>query len=343
MANAKPIHEIFVGRARAIGHMMRKYAAQLEGFEAFSNNESLNVQLIDGDESSGPTLRYTRRRSYGGKRRHAVIEFGNIQPLDPRNVLFGPETVLKSEMIGSTEQTVDNRGGYAEVEVNLGDLFGKESASEQSTDKSAGTSVSVSVTASQSIEGFAEFEESVTAEAHAEISESSSSSESSSREDSGSENTSVPIGKCVVIRETRARADTSQEVTAEGVFGHTVRIGQYTERVKPEHKWSMTQWDSMSMFRDCVNGDAPDNWPWAERFKADPPWSADAKWALREISSPLRYQVKFEGKIKRSYSVTPCGDSSAKSFRQPGVYAAEEDHDAEVPEVTSAFRTDNTD
>ena len=64
--------------------------------------------------------------------------------------------------------------------------------------------MSVTVSASESIEGVADFEESVTAEAHAEYSESESSTTSTSKEEEGEESTTVPVGKRVRITENRA-------------------------------------------------------------------------------------------------------------------------------------------
>ena len=241
----------------------------------------------------------------GSKHRQGVIEFGNIQAMDPRNVLFGPETLLKSEQLGATSQTVNN-GGYRDININLRDLFGKEDSSEESTEKSAGTSLKVSVESEQDVEGFAKFKESVEAEAHAEVSESSSRSQTSSHEEEGGEDTSVPPGGCIIALESRARADTSQVVTASGAFTHTVRVGQYSHKVAPKHKWGMVQWDSWAQFVDVVKGEAPDNWPWATKFKEHPPNHGDL-WALADINSPLRYVVKFEGKIIRKYSVQKCG------------------------------------
>ena len=93
-----------------------------------------------------------------------------------------------------------------------------------------------------------------------------------------------------------------QTVTAEGTFTHTVRIGRLARKVKPEHHWNSVDWDSWQQFKDCVNGDAPDNYPMSAKFKADPPYHADL-WALADVSAPLRYTVKFEGKIIEGYAV----------------------------------------
>ena len=300
---AKPIHEIFLPRAHGVGHLVRNYG--IEGLQGFSAGEALTVDLIPGSGDVGPTLRFWRHGVIGSKHRQGVIEFGNIQAMDPRNVLFGPETLLKSEQLGATSQTVNN-GGYRDININLRDLFGKEDSSEESTEKSAGTSLKVSVESEQDVEGFAKFKESVEAEAHAEVSESSSRSQTSSHEEEGGEDTSVPPGGCIIALESRARADTSQVVTASGAFTHTVRVGQYSHKVAPKHKWGMVQWDSWGQFVDVVKGDAPDNWPWATKFKEHPPNHGDL-WALADINSPLRYVVKFEGKIIRKYSVQKCG------------------------------------
>ena len=114
------------------------------------------------------TLQY-HRKSDGD----CCIEFGSIQASDPQNVVFGEEHITKTEVLSSVTRRIDNSRDTAPDEVSLHDLFSHSSSKE--TEKSAGTSLEVSVSSSQDIEGFASFEESVTAEAHAEISESESS------------------------------------------------------------------------------------------------------------------------------------------------------------------------
>ena len=305
MPKATPIHEIFLSRARGVGHLMRFYFPGLDGFRS---DESLSVDMIPGSGTTGPTLRYWRRWiSATGKRRHGFVEFANITAADPRSVVFGPETTLKSEVIASLKEPVHN-GGYAPITVKFEDVFGKETADEESEDKSAGTSVKVAIESEQDIEGFAKFKESVEAEAHAEVSESSSHSEAVSTEQAGGEETEIPEGKTVIITETRSRADTVQTVTASGRFTHTVRVGQYTPHVKPQHKWWAAEWPSWDQFKDVVHGDAPDNWPMVETFKAHPPQHGDM-WALADVNAPLRYEISFEGKIIRAYSVDKAASS----------------------------------
>ena len=300
MSKATPIHEIFQGRAQGVMHMMRKYGA--EELDGASSKEPVYVQQIAGGPGAGPTIRYWRKRHEGAKDRQAFVEFGNIQPVSPKDMVFGPETTLNSEQISSTERTIDNRGGYKDLDISFGQLFGKETADEKSEDKSAGGSVKVSIESEQDVEGVASFKEAVEMEAHAEIAESESHSETVSHEDTGEEETSVPVGKMIIITQSRSRADTVQTVTAHGEFTHTVRIGQHTRKVAPRHKNSSIGWDSWEQFKDCVNGDAPDNYPMSAKFKADPPYHADL-WALADVSAPLRYTVKFEGKIIEGYAV----------------------------------------
>ena len=111
---------------------------------------------------------------------------------------------------------------------------------------------------------------------------------------------------CKIISETRSRADTRQTVTAEGAFSFVLAVGQYTHDVKRKHQWMWTVWESWQQFLDCVNGDAPDNYPMSDSFKRRPIEHAD-RWGLRMLAVPLRYDVKFEGKVIRTFSVTDCG------------------------------------
>ena len=302
MGKATPLHEVFLPRAQGIAHLMRSY---IEAWDGSSSTESMSVEQIENKDGT-VNLRFWRRRWQGRKGSQGLIEFRNIQAADPQGITFGPETLLRSQLIGATSQTVDNSEGYAPVEINLGDLFGKEDTKESASEKSAGGSIKISAEAEQSVEGVASFKESVEAEAHTEMSESSSQSQTATHEDTGEETTEVPEGKCIVITESRARADTSQQVTAQGEFTFALAIGAYVHHVKPQHKMQVSVWESWTQFKDVVNRDAPDNWPMAMEFKKKHAYHADL-WALQDLKSPLRYLVKFEGKIIRKYSVRKCG------------------------------------
>ena len=300
---ATPIHEVFSHRAQGLMHLLRFYITELGGFRV---GEKMTVDLIPGQQGGGPTLRFWRAKwvDAWGSTRHPYVEFGNIQPTNPRNVLFGPETLTKSEGIGSNEQTVRN-DGFAPIHIDLKDLFSQDEGEESSTEKSAGSSITINIESEQSIEGFAKFKESIGVEAHAEFAESQSRSKSTSHGVEGEEDTDVPVGGCIIVTESRSRADTVQEVTADAGFTHTVSVGRFAPHVKSNHKWWSVTWDSWEEFLDVVNGDAPDNAPMADAFKEHPIQRAD-RWALAEIDSPLRYKVKYEGKIIRNYNVRKC-------------------------------------
>ena len=250
------------------------------------------VQDGSGDDI---TLGFTRK-SDGDAR----IELTHIKPGSVADVHFGEETILKSEQIGSNEETVDNRKGVAEVEVKFSDLFSQTDAQEKSKEASAGTSVSVSVESEQDIEGVASFKESVTAEAHAEVSESESSSSSTTRDEGGEESTTVPKGKRIRVTETRARANGQIPVTAYGTFTHGIAAGKHVGgKYTGGHN---AYWDSWQDFCDAVRGEAPDNIALARSFKDRHPWHADL-WALDELNVEVKYRVTFEGRIMRTYTV----------------------------------------
>ena len=301
--NIQPIHEVFLPRAQGLFHLLRNY---VPSFTGASSRESLRVDQFNGSDGS-ITLRYTMRRGgrFWGHPCSPMLEFRTITPDSPESVTFGPETTLKSERIGATTETVDNRAGDGDVEVDFSDLFSKEDSKETSHDKSAGGSVKVSIESEQDVEGIASFKEAVETEAHAEVSESTATSSSTGKEDTGDEGTIVKPGHCKVITETRARADTRQTVTAEGAFSFAFAAGQYTHDVERKHHWIWTVWESWQQFLDCVNGDAPDNYPMADSFQRRPIEHAD-RWALRMLNVPLRYDVKFEGKVIRSFAVRDC-------------------------------------
>ena len=284
---AKPLHEVFMRRAQGIAHLMR---GRVWRFDGCTSGEPLNVGLILNDDGTS-TLIYTRK-SDG----HARIEFRNIKPDGLANVVPGDEHILKSEQLGSNEETVDNRHGVAEIEVKFRDLFSETDSKE--TDKSAGTSVTVSVEATESIEGFAEFSESLETEAHAEISESEG--RETTKEAEGEEDTTVPVGKRVKITETRARADGTIDMMASGKFIHGIVMGKHSGgRFVGGHNG---YWDSWEDLCDVVTGHAPDNWCLAEDFKAHRAYHADL-WALDPLSATVRSKAKFTGRIVRGYTV----------------------------------------
>ena len=282
------LYEVFLRRAQGVGHLMRSRVWRMDGF---GSGEPLSVELIPGDT---PTIRYRRESDSD-----ACIEIGQITPLALSDVHWGEERVLRSEQIGSTEQTIDNRYGPATVSVKFADVFAQTHTSSSSS--KTGVSVSVTVKSSQKIEGVASFDESITAAANREVSESEGSS--STRSVTGDESTSVPAGKRVRITETRTRSDVEIPVTALGSFNHTLGIGKHSGgdwkgRGGEGHGW----WSSWDDFVQCVDGDAPDNWDFATSLREHPPWHADL-WALDPINAAVAYVVTWEGRVVRTYTV----------------------------------------
>ena len=289
----QPLHEVFRERAKGVAHLMRHYVGSMRGFNL---DEPMTVDL--SSEDGKPKLTYWRSRGNHGSWK-AFVQMAGITPAGVADVRFGDEHVLKSVSLGSNSEIVDNRTGSGEVSVMLRDLFSKTETEEET--KGAGASLSVTVESKQSVEGVAEFGESVTAEAHAEWEETQGSESTSEAE--GEENTTVPMGKRVRITETLSKADGEQDVKAKGKFTHQVRIGWYHGHCH-YNKWThhSTSWPTWEEFADVVHGDAPDNWPMAGAFKAKPPYHADLS-ALAEMEAEVEYTVKFQGRVIRSYTV----------------------------------------
>ena len=282
------IQDLFRGRAQGVGHLMRDRVWRTAGF---ASNEQLTVELIPGAK---PTLRYRRASDTD-----LCIEIGEITPTGLASVLWGEERTLASEQIGSTSQIVDNRNGAAPIPVKLADAFSETDS--QSESEKTGVSVSVSVKASQKIGGVASFEESITAAANHEISETRGSATTHS--ESGEEQTVVPVGARVRITETRARADVEIPVTAVGQFHHTLGIGKHSGGdwkggAGRGYGW----WSSWDQFVSCVRGGAPDNWDFATSLREHPPWHADL-WALNPIDASVAYTVTWQGRVMRTYTV----------------------------------------
>ena len=240
MNKKTPIHEVFAPRAQNVMHMMRIYGA--ESLQGFSNKEDLRVEQLS-DSGGGITLRYWRRKVIGHKQRQAFVEIGNIQAVDPEKVVFGPETTSKKEVLSVRKEPVTNHG-YADIEVDLANVFGKESGDETTKEAGGGAEVKTTITEEAGVEGVEKFTAGIETTIKAEFSESKSHTETTSHDLSGDEKTTVPPGKSVMVTETRSRADTSQEVSAYGDFTHSLKIGTYTHKVKPEHKWSSVEWKS---------------------------------------------------------------------------------------------------
>ena len=285
MSKSIPLFEVFRVRAHGVQHILRFACAGAMAFEGIKPEDYIVDSKGDGTE-----LWYTSPHD-----KYAHIVFSNIKAAGVSGIKYGTSTVTKEEQIGSNEQIVDNRDGVADVEVKFSDLFSETDSKEDS--KSAGTSVSVTVESQQNIEGFASFDESVTAEAHAEMEESEG--HSTTHEDTGEEGTTVPKGKRVRIVETRSKASGEIPVSARGDFTFSMTIGHHGS-----HGWhsGTARFDSWQQFCDVITRNAPDNYPLAKYFKDHPPYHADL-WALNPLDSEVRYIIKFEGRVMRTYSV----------------------------------------
>ena len=285
---AHPLHEVFRGRAQGVGHLMRDRVWRMVGF---SSDEALLVELIPGPN---PTIRYRRESDHD-----SCIEIGNITPMGLTHVMWGEETFLESRQIGSTEEIVDNRKGVSTINVKFSDLFGHTET--RSDSEKTSVSVSVTVKASEKIEGVASFEEAITAAANHEVSETQGSS--STRTETGEENTSVPVGKRVRIVETRTRSNVEIPVTATGKFSHTLALGKHSGgKFRGGHGRGYGSWSSFEDFASCVRGEAPDNWDFATSLREHPPWQADL-WALNPIDARVAYTVTYNGRTSRTYLV----------------------------------------
>ena len=284
--DVRPLQEVFMKRARGVAQACGERVSHIP---AIRPHEPVTVNLYtDGDAS---TLRF-----FFTDHHDACVELSEIRPDGLANVVFGDENVLNSEQLGSISEEVDNRNGVGDVEVNFRDLFAEKETSE--TDKSAGASVKTTIESEQSVAGVASFKESIEAEAHAEISESQGSE--TDRESEGSEGTTVPVGKRVRISETRTRADVEVEVTADGKFNHVTKVGHHSGGKFVHHGYA--QWDTFQDFRDVVEGRAPSNWSLADSFRKRPLLDS-LKWALDELNASVRYKVKWEGRVVRTYRV----------------------------------------
>ena len=285
---ATELHEIFLGRARGVGHLMRDRVWRMT---AFASTEPLTVEVLPGDT---PTIRY-RRKSDGD----ALVEIGAITPGPLTAVLWGEEQQLSSQQIGSTEEILDNRKNSSPIAVKFSDVF-SETRSRTTSDKTS-LSLSVTVKASESIAGVASFDESITAAASREASESEGSS--STRSVTGEESTTVGARKRVRITETRTRSDVMLPVTANGTFVHTLGLGKHSGGSwKGRDGQGHGYWTSFEDFIACVQGRAPDNWSFATNLREHPPYHADL-WAIAPLVARVSYDVEWRGRVIRSYTV----------------------------------------
>ena len=292
--NARPIHEVFRKRAQRIGFVLKNRIGRFHGWNP--KGEPMHVQVHDAD--GGAMLIQFQRKSDP----RCFIEFGNVTADGTANTRYGEETVLKAEDLGAVTAHYDNTTGFRDVELEFRDLFAKEDSKE--TDKSGGTSTKITLEAEENVEGFASFKESIEQEVHAEFAEREGSKTTNERE--GEEATACPVGKKVVIQELRKRADTELEVTSDAQFSFNLKCGSHDPRFNhgwkrggPPHKATWATWQD---FCDVIKGEAADNIDLAENFQRHPAHHYDLS-VLDPLEGEVKYKIRFEGKIIKSYTV----------------------------------------
>ena len=293
MDQARPIHLVFAERAQRIGFVLKDRIPRFHGWSP--KHEPCNIFVHE--DSNGSQIQFQRRSDVG-----CMIEFGSVNPAGTAGTRYGPETILKSEDIGSVSELIDNSTGLEPIDVDFHDLFSKTDS--KSTKQSQGESTKITISAEEGIEGLGSISESVEQEVHAEFEEESGSSTTNTRE--GDESTIVPAGKAERIFEDRRRADSELEVTSHAKFTFILRAGQHDHRWN--HGWKghrghdHCQWDTWQDFKDVIRGEAPDNIDLAHEFRQHPAHHYDLD-VLFPLSGEVRYKVKFEGKIVKSYRV----------------------------------------
>lgn len=294
----RPLTEVFKSRIRGAAHLVRFVAPGMDGFDI---HEPLYMELDeDGDN---PTINAWRDQRDDHNHHQGVIVIGNITPKGVADVVYGDEQVINSEVIGSFERTIDNTTGVRPEEVSLSDLFSQSKGHEDTHEQSSGGSVEVSVEATESIEGVAEFTEAVTSEVHTEVTDSETSSSESGREAGGEESTVVPEGYKVKFVKVITREDVAQDVSARGEFGHTIDFVNVCHRCTKAHQWrNRVNFDSWEQFCDVIRDyeNQPDNYPLVQALKDRHPYHADL-WALADLDTEVKYRVKFEGRIKTEF------------------------------------------
>ena len=294
MSTARPIHEVYRQRAERVGVVLSSRIAHFRGFRP---GEPLNAYVHDTD-GGGKLVQFQRVSDLS-----CYIEFGNVFPGGIAEPVYGPETILKAEDLGAVSASYDNTTGFKPIDLSFRDLFAKTDTRE--TDASGGTSTKVTLEAEENIEGFASIKESIETEVHAEFAEREGSEVTNERE--GEEATIVPVGKIAKVTLTRKRADTELEVTSDAQFTSNLTAGKHGHGWN--HGWrghrrhrDYQRWDSWSDFEDVIRGDSPNNIDLATSFQRHPGprYYQDV---LDPLNGKVRYKVRFEGKIIRSYTV----------------------------------------
>ena len=231
------------------------------------------------------------------------IEFGNVTAAGTANTRYGDETILKAEDLGAVSADYRNNG-YKEVEISLRDLFAKTDSKE--SEKGGGTSTKLTLEAESGVEGFGSIKASLEQEISAHFSEREGSAITNELE--GEQATIVPVGKAVHVIEIRKRADTELVAYSDALFSFSLKCGSHDPR--PNHGWKKggpphkAAWSIWQDFVDVIKGEAPDNIDLATNFKRHPAHHYDLS-VLDPLNGEVRYKIRFEGKIIKSFDVEP--------------------------------------
>ena len=293
-AEERSVPEVFDKRARGICHALQDRVPRFAGCKG---EERMVPRLVHPARRHHAPPVLPRVRHRGGRRvRQRHRRRDGQHPLRPGDHPQGrgPRRECRSRWTTAP--------ATSEIEVSFRDLFAKTDSKE--TEKSGGTSTKITIEAEEGVEGIGSIKESLEQEVHAEFAESEGTETTNERE--GEEGTIVPVGKRVLITETRQRADTELEVTSNAVFTHQLHVGQHDHRWN--HGWKGHRgrgnffWETWDDFVEVLHGRAPSNYDLAESFAKHPLRHADG-WVFDALEGEVKYKVRFEGKIIKVYTV----------------------------------------
>ena len=300
----KSLVQVFGNQMVGIAHLMRNIAPGWKGFNLTEPGMGFDVTASD----AGPTLTLWRQRVHGHQHQ-AVMEFRNITPAGIQGLAYGPERALKSDALPGVSETLDNRDGTDPLDWDLSEEATDAIEKANASSKSVGGSVSVTLEAKESVEGMAEFGESVTAEVHSDLEESQSETISSGTAQGAAFKGTIAAGQCRVARLRQSREDIAQEVEATGKMTFAVAIGLYNHGGHARYKWDQVAvFPSLQELDDIVlhPNQQADNAPLVQEARAAPVRHADL-WALDLMpDSKVHYTATYQGVLKRRLALDPC-------------------------------------